>query len=99
LVHGVLHSQTIYLKQWSNSFDCLAAWKAHDGIILSSVVTKDSDGFFCLVTGGNDSNIKVDKIVLISSQLFMLYVGLGADHAQKDANYDGRTNRLEQRIT
>ena len=62
---------TRYVKQWSTSFDCLAAWKAHDGIVLSSVVTKHSDRFFCLVTGGSDSNIKVDKIVLISSQLFM----------------------------
>jgi len=63
-----------YLKQWSTSFDCLATWKAHDGIVLSSVVTRHSDGFFCLVTGGSDSNIKVAKIDLISSRMFMRLV-------------------------
>ncbi|KAF5360448.1 hypothetical protein D9756_004816 [Leucocoprinus leucothites] len=47
------------VKRWSSSFDCTAAWKAHDGIVLSSTITECSGGGSCLVTGGGDSNIKV----------------------------------------
>ncbi|KXN88158.1 putative di- and tripeptidase DUG2 [Leucoagaricus sp. SymC.cos] len=47
------------VKRWSASFDCTAFWKAHDGIVLSSVITKRPGGGTCLVTGGSDSNIKV----------------------------------------
>ncbi|KAF9534498.1 Zn-dependent exopeptidase [Crepidotus variabilis] len=48
-----------WIKRWSSAFDCTASWKAHDGISLSSLVTKRSSGEFCLVTGGNDDHINV----------------------------------------
>ena len=58
---------------WSASFDCTASWLAHNGIVLSSIVTKrsagkprtdagandDAGGGFYLVTGGNDDYINV----------------------------------------
>lgn len=47
-------------QRWSASFDCRASWKAHDGITLSSIITKRKGCEVCLVTGGNDSNIKVN---------------------------------------
>ncbi|TFK20012.1 glutathione degradosome [Coprinopsis marcescibilis] len=47
-----------WVKRWSASFDCIAGWQAHKGIVLSSVVTKRGIGSE-LVTGGNDSQIKV----------------------------------------
>lgn len=46
------------VKRWSASFDCIASWKAHSGIALSSIVTQRGHGFY-LVTGGNDSSIKI----------------------------------------
>ncbi|KAK7039186.1 hypothetical protein VNI00_010091 [Paramarasmius palmivorus] len=44
----------------SGSFDCTASWVAHDGIVLSSIITpgKDSNTHL-LVTGGNDNHIKI----------------------------------------
>lgn len=51
-----------WVKRWSASFDCTAAWDAHDGIVLSSTITKrgkvENSGFR-LITGGNDDHIKV----------------------------------------
>ncbi|ESK84684.1 beta-ala-his dipeptidase [Moniliophthora roreri MCA 2997] len=45
---------------YSRSFDCTASWRAHDGIVLSSIITRGKDGnTHLLVTGGNDSHIKV----------------------------------------
>ncbi|KAJ2935286.1 hypothetical protein H1R20_g1809, partial [Candolleomyces eurysporus] len=46
------------VKRWSASFDCIASWNAHSGIALSSIVTQREQGFY-LVTGGNDSSIRV----------------------------------------
>ncbi|KAF9454810.1 glutathione degradosome [Macrolepiota fuliginosa MF-IS2] len=50
------------VKRWSASFDCTASWKAHDGIALSSIITKRNGHGVCLVTGGSDSNIKVWEV-------------------------------------
>ncbi|EJC98016.1 Zn-dependent exopeptidase [Fomitiporia mediterranea MF3/22] len=48
------------IQRWSASFDCTASWHAHDGILLSSVITRSvkSDSWR-LVTGGNDNCIKL----------------------------------------
>jgi len=47
-------------QRWSSSFDCTASWQAHDGIVLSSIVTRSPDcKSFCLVTGANDGFVKV----------------------------------------
>ncbi|TFK70401.1 glutathione degradosome [Pluteus cervinus] len=50
-----------WVKRWSASFDCAASWAAHDGIVLSSIATRRNvnDEDFRLVTGGNDSCIKI----------------------------------------
>ncbi|EFI27177.1 hypothetical protein CC1G_15002 [Coprinopsis cinerea okayama7 len=50
------------IKRWSASFDCIASWQAHKKIILSSIVTGRGNAFE-LITGGNDSQIKVWEAV------------------------------------
>ncbi|KAF6757538.1 hypothetical protein DFP72DRAFT_1111850 [Ephemerocybe angulata] len=50
------------VKRWSSSFDCIASWRGHSGIALSSIVTQRGQGFY-LVTGGNDSSIKIWDIL------------------------------------
>ncbi|KAG1879215.1 glutathione degradosome [Suillus subluteus] len=53
-----------HIHRWSSSFDCTASWQAHDGIVLSSVVSCSSDRkSFCLITGANDGFVKVWAIV------------------------------------
>ncbi|KAF5381886.1 hypothetical protein D9757_007553 [Collybiopsis confluens] len=51
------------VKRFSGSFDCTASWQAHDGIVLSSVITGRNSNRCMLVTGGNDDNIKVWSVV------------------------------------
>ncbi|KAJ3742937.1 hypothetical protein DFH05DRAFT_1526431 [Lentinula detonsa] len=52
------------VKRFSGSFDCTASWRAHDGIVLSSLITgRTEDNSYMLVTGGNDDNIKVWNVV------------------------------------
>lgn len=59
------------IQQWSASFDCIATWKAHSGIVLSSVVTYCASGdTWKLITGANDNCIKVR--VGMHSHLFIL---------------------------
>ncbi|KAG1743250.1 glutathione degradosome [Suillus paluster] len=53
-----------YIHRWSSSFDCTASWQAHDGIVLSSVISCSSDTkSYCLITGANDGFVKVWAIV------------------------------------
>lgn len=53
-----------HIHRWSSSFDCTASWRAHDGIVLSSVVSCSSDRkSYCLITGANDGFVKVWAIV------------------------------------
>ncbi|KAJ7242825.1 hypothetical protein B0H12DRAFT_839440 [Mycena haematopus] len=48
------------VQRFSASFDCTASWHAHDGIVLSSIITHgNSKDHRYLVTGGNDDYIKV----------------------------------------
>ncbi|KAF5382706.1 hypothetical protein D9615_002814 [Tricholomella constricta] len=54
-----------WVKRWSASFDCMASWKGHDGIALSSIITfrnGSADSGLRLVTGGNDEYIKIWEI-------------------------------------
>jgi di- and tripeptidase len=60
-------------KRWSAQFTCTASWRAHAGIVLSSIVTNTTpsstlcgaDGEkvvnrgWCLVTSANDNEVKV----------------------------------------
>lgn len=58
------------LQRWSRSFDCTSSWQAHEGIVLSSIITKrdgSAEGAFRLVTGGNDNYIKVSYISVLQS--------------------------------
>ncbi|KAG7087427.1 hypothetical protein E1B28_013393 [Marasmius oreades] len=51
--------------RYSGSFDRTASWTAHDGILLSSAVSRNKVGdeeSFAFLTGGNDYNIKVWNI-------------------------------------
>ncbi|EIW59658.1 Zn-dependent exopeptidase [Trametes versicolor FP-101664 SS1] len=62
------------IQRWSASFDLVGSWRAHDGIILSSIITRfpaedtvtvqaqDESERFALVTGGNDDMIKVWEV-------------------------------------
>ncbi|KAF8798830.1 Zn-dependent exopeptidase [Phlegmacium glaucopus] len=55
-----------WVKRWSASFDCVAAWQAHQAIALSSIISKKNgteDNLFQLVTGGNDEHIKIWDVV------------------------------------
>ncbi|OAX39892.1 glutathione degradosome [Rhizopogon vinicolor AM-OR11-026] len=48
------------IHRWSSSFDCTASWQAHDGIVLSSVVSCSPDRkSSCFITGANDGFVKV----------------------------------------
>ncbi|KIY71497.1 Zn-dependent exopeptidase [Cylindrobasidium torrendii FP15055 ss-10] len=51
------------ILRYSESFDCTASWEAHDGIVLSSVITASGPGYI-LLTGGNDDNIKMWEVRL-----------------------------------
>ncbi|KZW01583.1 glutathione degradosome [Exidia glandulosa HHB12029] len=35
------------VQRWSASFECTASWKAHDGIVLSSIIACDPDDVSC----------------------------------------------------
>lgn len=50
-----------WVKRWSASFDCVAAWQAHQGIALSSLITKKNgtEDKFHLLTGGNDGHVEL----------------------------------------
>ncbi|EGN97989.1 hypothetical protein SERLA73DRAFT_169073 [Serpula lacrymans var. lacrymans S7.3] len=60
------------IQRWSLSFDCTASWRAHDGIVLSSIVTrsKGSKSFF-LLSGANDGMINVWKSETMTYALSM----------------------------
>ncbi|KAI0629895.1 Zn-dependent exopeptidase [Trametes polyzona] len=59
------------IQRWSASFDLVGSWRGHDGIILSSIITRlphsdspqeQGNDKFTLVTGGNDDMIKVWEV-------------------------------------
>ncbi|TFY73639.1 hypothetical protein EWM64_g10374 [Hericium alpestre] len=64
---SVLHSDVYtfsangQVNRYSDTFDCTASWRAHDGIILSSIISRDHNAYR-LLTGGNDGAIKVWNI-------------------------------------
>ncbi|KAI0770447.1 Zn-dependent exopeptidase [Fomes fomentarius] len=54
------------LQRWSSAFELTGSWDGHDGIVLSSIITRLSQSEsaqnevrFALVTGGNDDMIKI----------------------------------------
>ncbi|KAJ7688222.1 hypothetical protein B0H14DRAFT_3053338 [Mycena olivaceomarginata] len=47
-------------QRFSASFDCTASWHAHNGFVLSSIITPGNSKDHCyLITGGNDDHVKV----------------------------------------
>ncbi|KAJ3559316.1 hypothetical protein NM688_g421 [Phlebia brevispora] len=64
------------VQRWSASFNLTASWRAHEGIVLSSMITRLSDSIdqngehadkhsherFVLVTGANDDQIKIWEV-------------------------------------
>ncbi|KAH0832219.1 glutathione degradosome [Lanmaoa asiatica] len=47
-------------ERWSPTFNCSASWSAHEGIVLSSIVTHSSQANgFVLVSGANDGFVKI----------------------------------------
>ncbi|KAJ7725375.1 hypothetical protein B0H16DRAFT_1594756 [Mycena metata] len=58
-----------FVQRFSASFDCTASWKAHNGIVLSSIVTHgNSKEHLYLITGGNDDHINVWELTSASVQ-------------------------------
>lgn len=63
----------------NDEFDCTAAFKAHSGTVMSSTIVKSVKGdSWELITGGNDSYVKVNFCFLIthleaSADLFFFY--------------------------
>ncbi|KAJ7043858.1 hypothetical protein C8F04DRAFT_1070669 [Mycena alexandri] len=56
-----------FVQRFSASFDCTASWQAHNGIVLSSIVTHgNSKDHLCLITGGNDDHINVWELISVS---------------------------------
>ncbi|KAI0685388.1 Zn-dependent exopeptidase [Cerioporus squamosus] len=59
------------IQRWSSSFDLTGSWRGHDGIVLSSIITRlptlssESDDKYALVTGANDDMIKASFILFI----------------------------------
>ncbi|KAI0051074.1 Zn-dependent exopeptidase [Auriscalpium vulgare] len=47
------------IQRYSETFDCTASWHGHNGIVLSSVVSRGQANDFTLITGGNDDTIRV----------------------------------------
>ncbi|EIW81236.1 glutathione degradosome [Coniophora puteana RWD-64-598 SS2] len=74
----------IQASRFSASFDCTASWKAHNGIILSSLVTRFSEykGFF-MVSGANDGFVNVWDIIPPEKGNSVLPARPGADRADE----------------
>ncbi|KAF9235175.1 hypothetical protein BU15DRAFT_78272 [Melanogaster broomeanus] len=59
------------IQRWSPSFNCTASWKAHEGIVLSSIITQSTQANgFVLVSGANDGFVKVWDIEMPSKEPF-----------------------------
>ncbi|KIJ14910.1 hypothetical protein PAXINDRAFT_12180 [Paxillus involutus ATCC 200175] len=62
MMHSDLYtcSSNGQIQRWSPSFNCTASWKAHEGIVLSSIITQSTQSNGCmLVSGANDGFVKV----------------------------------------
>ncbi|KAJ6620730.1 hypothetical protein B0H10DRAFT_2020308 [Mycena sp. CBHHK59/15] len=71
MIHSDLYtcSENGVVQRFSASFDCTASWQAHNGIVLSSIITGgNSKDHACLITGGNDDHIKVWELNPLDSE-------------------------------
>ena len=57
---GIAIHEPLWIKRWSPTFNCTASWGAHEGIVLSSIITHSAQSdAFVLVSGANDGFVKV----------------------------------------
>jgi di- and tripeptidase len=80
-----IYFEDTYVKQrFSDTFDCTASWKAHDGIVLTSIISQKIgivEDSFCLVTGGNDGAINVRFALQLHRRKYEIYIlclGMGS---------------------
>ncbi|KAI9568340.1 hypothetical protein HD554DRAFT_2260263, partial [Boletus coccyginus] len=62
MLHSELYTSSSngQIQRWSPTFNCTASWSAHDGIVLSSIVTHSSQtNGFVLVSSANDGFVKI----------------------------------------
>ncbi|KAI6042632.1 glutathione degradosome [Pisolithus marmoratus] len=84
------------VQRWSPSFNCTSSWKAHDGIVLSSVITQsvEANGFV-LVTGANDGFVKIwDMTVPLETSHNEKFIELGFGDLNGDDDHDTLTYAL-----
>ncbi|KAF8516831.1 Zn-dependent exopeptidase [Hysterangium stoloniferum] len=61
-----------WIQRWNAQFACTASWRAHEGIVMSSIVTNARRVGACsfLITGANDNDVKVWEIHLPTGRPF-----------------------------
>jgi hypothetical protein len=87
------------LQRYSDTFDCTASWNAHSGIVLSSIITRNTSvGEYELITGGNDGAINVlplytsrrEILTRLHTQVWKIHV------ASTDTSNDDLTEMLDE---
>lgn len=83
------------VQRWSPSFNCTSSWKAHDGIVLSSVITRSTEANgFVLVTGANDGFVKIWDMAAPEVNDNEMYVEHSFAHLNGDDDHDTLTYAL-----
>ncbi|KAI6129690.1 glutathione degradosome [Pisolithus croceorrhizus] len=84
------------VQRWSPSFNCTSSWKAHDGIVLSSVITQSTEAnSFVLVTGANDGFVKIwDMAVPLEANDSEMFIEHAFAHLNGDDDHDTLTYAL-----
>lgn len=83
------------VQRWSPSFNCTSSWKAHDGIVLSSVITRSTEANgFVLVTGANDGFVKIWDMAAPGVNDNEMYVEHSFAHLSGDDDHDTLTYAL-----
>ncbi|KAG6372816.1 hypothetical protein JVT61DRAFT_7223 [Boletus reticuloceps] len=62
MLHSELYTGSAngQIQQWSPTFNCIASWSAHEGSVLSSIVTHSFQAnTIVLVSGANDGFVKI----------------------------------------
>ncbi|KAI5989043.1 glutathione degradosome [Pisolithus albus] len=83
------------VQRWSPSFNCTSSWKAHDGIVLSSVITRSTEANgFVLVTGANDGFVKIWDMAAPEVSDNEMHVEHSFAHLNGDDDHDTLTYAL-----
>lgn len=71
-------------KRWSSTFNCTASWSAHEGIVLSSIITHSAQSnALVLVSGANDGFVKVSCLTRSFRPCITFHLVLGRRLAVK----------------